>query len=601
MRLGFNGFRGFSNLSNSIELKNITILTGKNSSGKSSFIKLINLISKSIKDCDNLYEITKLIIDTSNDFAGGLDNLINNEEGVKCIIEFRPKFYFNIHVLHLNFVHIDYKLVLTTLEIFNTEDKKNKKPLITINNSTITVDCYSLFKQYQLFFYRYNVCEEHRLINGDRTFTKDYKTKYLNKGSKKDLTEWYRFHSGDILLNSLASVLHTDNLVFNGLNADDKNIGEYFILNDKFLELEYSNNEIKQLVSSLEDKESIEDYVQEKKNQNKGYDLIKELSKLQKVIYSNYIVETKSLKFEELGSSDMEYIYVVDEFTNSSELNYTLEEITKLFINNPTAYNLTMGSLLIYQDSIVEIFNLLKRTSFHSNVKNLTRRSYSIFEDDNNFSVFLKLWKILGPTRKKETLDFLKKQINKLGIADNIKIEITDTTGFIYLIKNGVEYPIIEEGSGAAKLVSLLLFLIKNGVYDIHLHNSQNPQSSNKFIKLLFIEEPESNLHPDLQSKLADILIDFINQYNVGLIIETHSEYFIRKLQYLISTKKIVNDKISLNYFERKVKNKKSTIIISEIPINKEGVLEKEFGSGFLDEANNLSIDLFLLNLSQKN
>ena len=600
MRVGFKGFRGFSDLSNSIELKNITILTGKNSSGKSSFIKLINLISKSIQDCDNFYEITKLNIDTSNDFAGGLDNLINNEEGVKCIIEFTPKFYFNKHELHLNFVHLDYKLVLTTLEIFNIEDKKLKKPLLTINNSIITVDCYSLFKQYQTFFYRYNVCEEYSLINGDRTFTKDYKTKFINKGNQKNMTEWYKFHSGGILLKSLGSVLHTGDLVFNGFNADNKNIGEYFILNEKFLELDYSNKGIRQLVDSIENKDSLEDYVQFKKSQNKDYNLIKDLSKIQKVIYSNYIVETKSLKFEDLGNSDMEYINVIDEFTNSDDLNYSLEEITKLLINNSTAYNLTMGSLLIYQDSIVEIFNLLKRTSFHSNVKNLTKRSYSIFEEDNNFSVFLKLWKILGPTRKKETLDFLKKQINKLGIADNIKIEITDTTGFIYLVKNGVQYPIIEEGSGAAKLVSLLLFLIKNGIYDFHLNNSESTKS-NSFIKLLFIEEPESNLHPDLQSKMADILIDFINQYNVGLIIETHSEYFIRKLQYLISTKKVVNDKISLNYFERKMKNKKSTIIISEIPISKEGVLEKEFGSGFLDEANNLSIDLFLLNLSQKN
>ena len=45
-------------------------------------------------------------------------------------------------------------------------------------------------------------------------------------------------------------------------NADNKNIGEYFILNEKFLELDYSNKGIRQLVDSIENKDSLEDYIQ---------------------------------------------------------------------------------------------------------------------------------------------------------------------------------------------------------------------------------------------------------------------------------------------------------------------------------------------------
>ncbi len=49
---------------------------------------------------------------------------------------------------------------------------------------------------------------------------------------------------------------------------------------------------------------------------------------------------------------------------------------------------------------------------------------------------------------------------------------------------------------------------------------------------MVLLEEPESNLHPNLQSKLADFLIDASDRFGIKWVIETHSEYFIRKLQY---------------------------------------------------------------------
>jgi len=54
---------------------------------------------------------------------------------------------------------------------------------------------------------------------------------------------------------------------------------------------------------------------------------------------------------------------------------------------------------------------------------------------------------------------------------------------------------------------------------------------------IVFIEHPEIYLHPKAQSALADVMIDVINSREHGknrsiqLIIETHSEYFLRRLQ----------------------------------------------------------------------
>ena len=69
--------------------------------------------------------------------------------------------------------------------------------------------------------------------------------------------------------------------------------------------------------------------------------------------------------------------------------------------------------------------------------------------------------------------------------------------------------------------------------------------------KVLIIEEPESNLHPNLQSKLADILVLAYKTYDIHFILETHSEYLIRKLQYLIASDQfsLKTEDVAVYYF----------------------------------------------------
>jgi predicted ATPase len=54
---------------------------------------------------------------------------------------------------------------------------------------------------------------------------------------------------------------------------------------------------------------------------------------------------------------------------------------------------------------------------------------------------------------------------------------------------------------------------------------------------IILMEQPEIHLHPSAQAALADVMIDVINSRengkdrNIQLIIETHSEHFLRRLQ----------------------------------------------------------------------
>jgi predicted ATPase len=68
---------------------------------------------------------------------------------------------------------------------------------------------------------------------------------------------------------------------------------------------------------------------------------------------------------------------------------------------------------------------------------------------------------------------------------------------------------------------------------------------------IILMEQPEIHLHPSAQSALADVMIDVINSKenganrNIQLIIETHSEHFLRRLQRRIAENKVSQEKVS--------------------------------------------------------
>jgi predicted ATPase len=68
---------------------------------------------------------------------------------------------------------------------------------------------------------------------------------------------------------------------------------------------------------------------------------------------------------------------------------------------------------------------------------------------------------------------------------------------------------------------------------------------------IILMEQPEIHLHPKAQSVLADVMIDVINSRENGqdrkiqLVIETHSEHFLRRLQRRIAEDAVPKEKVS--------------------------------------------------------
>nr|WP_317631725.1 AAA family ATPase [uncultured Flavobacterium sp.] len=190
--------------------------------------------------------------------------------------------------------------------------------------------------------------------------------------------------------------------------------------------------------------------------------------------------------------------------------------------------------------------------------------------------------------------NFIKKWMSKenFNIGDDFEIEFHGGEAYeINIIENGHKIPLIDKGSGNIQIFKILLIIatqIKN--------NNKNTT--------LILEEPELNLHPKIQSKLADLLTS-IDHYcdevlnkslELKVIIETHSEYLIRRLQVLVIQNKVINNKIKISYFPSELDQNPFTI-----NIKKDGSLDENFGPGFFDEASNHMLEIIKFNTLNKN
>jgi predicted ATPase len=178
---------------------------------------------------------------------------------------------------------------------------------------------------------------------------------------------------------------------------------------------------------------------------------------------------------------------------------------------------------------------------------------------------------------------FIDKYVKEFGIADKIEFELSSDSYDcrIKIIKDNKELDLADIGYGLSQVLPIIINIgIKTLQDDIDgLEGNKHEE------RILIIEEPETNLHPALQSKLADMFVECYKEYNIQLIIETHSEYLIRRLQYLTAKKEINPDFTQIYYFHPPDNVPKGETQIKKINLLKDGRLSTEFGSGFFDES----------------
>ncbi len=206
------------------------------------------------------------------------------------------------------------------------------------------------------------------------------------------------------------------------------------------------------------------------------------------------------------------------------------------------------------------------------------KRLYHLDKKDD-FTLLLKKY-----MENKADNKFINKWIKKFGIGDSISFDIDDDgVGVkirLYKTPNDEEGRLLaDEGYGITQLLSIMLQI----------------EMSEKYRGItIAVEEPEIHLHPKYQSLLADMFVDAYKEREIHFIIETHSEYLIRRLQLLVAgietEKKLDKNEVSIAYIYTKDEaEKENQPLVKNISICEDGYLDDTFGSGFFDEATKLS------------
>lgn len=187
---------------------------------------------------------------------------------------------------------------------------------------------------------------------------------------------------------------------------------------------------------------------------------------------------------------------------------------------------------------------------------------------------------------------FMAIWLNKLGLCDSFSVDPVTVNGVslgysITFTKNGKTHSIADEGYGCIQLFSVLM-VVQNA---INLHDIGVIKDSLDVIYTIAVEEPENHLHPKLQSLLADMFLEANEIADVQFLVETHSEYLIRKSQVLVKKW----------YEENKETDKSCPFQAYYIPsggtpyslgYRKDGKFSESFGPGFYDESANLTFEI---------
>ena len=182
---------------------------------------------------------------------------------------------------------------------------------------------------------------------------------------------------------------------------------------------------------------------------------------------------------------------------------------------------------------------------------------------------------------------FITKWMKVFNIGYNYDINSVGGEAHVVKIldKEGFPVNLADKGMGSIQLM-VLLFRLATKMAD-------RMRPTNRTGSTIIVEEPEQNLHPLLQSKLADLFFELNKTYRFNFIIETHSEYLVRRSQVIVANeyKKAEsktnkwNNPFRVYYFPA-----------SGCPYDMEyaidGYFEKPFGKGFFNVSSELSLDL---------
>ncbi len=308
-------------------------------------------------------------------------------------------------------------------------------------------------------------------------------------------------------------------------------------------------------------------------------ELFDEVALTEEIRLSEFFLDSK----REIHSSteiDLEYWFLQHGVTQEKSV-----ELANIVLSN---LGVTVNGQKLEVKTVTES---LQKLDYLATNKNEYKRSYS--EDEE--SSFKNTMKYLVEAKNKgfEFKEFFEDCSKAFGIDGVFDLKYDSEMGTYFPNIGGHSF--VNFGYGYSQIASII-FKIAEHAAKKYFPTGNGGYSFDEKTTVMIIEEPESNLHPKYQSLLADLFVDTAQTFYIQFIIETHSEYLIRKLQYLTAKKQVKpSDSVIYYFHDPREKREAGVDQAKKIEILEDGSLSDDFGHGFFDEAANLELELIRL------
>ena len=170
--------------------------------------------------------------------------------------------------------------------------------------------------------------------------------------------------------------------------------------------------------------------------------------------------------------------------------------------------------------------------------------------------------------RGKPFQEMIAHWLNELGLIQDFRLEeiAKGTNLYRAMVKtssSSVSTALTDVGFGVSQVLPALVLL-----YYV-------PEGST-----VLMEKPEIHLHPAVQSGLADLMLNVASSRNVQILVESHSEHFMRRLQRRVAEEQALSEDVKL-YF---VSTDRGVAQASDLALKEWGEIENWPENFFGDE-----------------
>lgn len=508
-----------------LDIKPLTIVVGKNSSGKSTLLRFFPLMKQTLETRRNepILWYSNSYVDFGS-FEEALNKKeVNNDNNIPII------FSISFDIKENEFKSIG--------RYINSRDiNKNKKKQITINLS---------IKKDYIDNIKISIDKNNIEINFKNKAVVDYIN--LNKTKIKcDNIFGYYFNVAKVMLPDLININKEDksvypirsyfiNLIYNRMN------NEYFKEN---------NDSLKRFIDSL----NLEKWDLDLDNIG-NHDLLKK-------IIESLNLENSDLDLDSIGNNNLLKKFI--EFTKSDTI------IQDYILGSKLDNILDLCNTCLYEKFI----NVEYIAPIRANAERYYRvQGLAINQIDPRGENIAMLLYNLNEADKKEFSSWVE---TNFGFGISTHLEGGHVRINVQHKENCIPINLVDTGFGYSQILPIIVQLWRitkeksrrTGIY------AQKTKSH-----ILVIEQPELHLHPAMQANLVDAFVKVLdiarkNKIDFRILIETHSETIVNRVGYLISEKKFnCNDNlVNLLIFNKKDEYE-SEIIKSGY--DNEGYLEK--------------------------